>query len=41
MTKEKAKYLAEVFNAYAEGKTIEVFGDSDYDDGYGDEDLNS
>ena len=27
MTKEKAKHLAEIFNAYAEGKTIEVFGD--------------
>ena len=25
MTKEKAKHLAEIFNAYAEGKTIEVF----------------
>ena len=27
MTKEKAKHLAEVFNAYAEGKHIEVFLD--------------
>ena len=27
MTKEKAKHLAEVLNAYAEGKTIEVFRD--------------
>lgn len=25
MTKEKAKHLAEIFNAYAEGKPIEVF----------------
>ena len=29
MTKEKAKYLAEVLNAYAEGKTIEVFLDKE------------
>ena len=28
MTKEKAKYLAEVLKAYAEGKTIEVLLDS-------------
>ena len=27
MTKEKAKHLAEIFNAYAEGKTIEVLLD--------------
>lgn len=27
MTRKKAKHLAEVFNAYAEGKTIEVFLD--------------
>lgn len=27
MTKEQAKHLAEIFNAYAEGKTIEVFRD--------------
>ena len=27
MTKEKAKQIAEVLNAYAEGKTIEVFRD--------------
>lgn len=27
MTKEKAKHLAEIFNAYAEGKPIEVFLD--------------
>ena len=27
MTKEKAKHLAEVLNAYAESKTIEVFRD--------------
>ena len=25
MTKEKAKHLAEIFNAYADGKPIEVF----------------
>ena len=30
MTKEKAKHLAEIFNAYAEGKTIEVFLDGDW-----------
>ena len=30
MTKEKAKNLAEIFNAYAEGKTIEVFIDGDW-----------
>ena len=31
MTKEKAKHLAEVFNAYAEGKTIEVFLDKEFE----------
>ena len=31
MTKEKAKHLAEIFNAYAEGKTIEVFLDLDWE----------
>ena len=30
MTKEKAKNLAEIFNAYAEGKTIEVFLDGEW-----------
>ena len=30
MTKEKAKHLAEVFNAYAEGKPIEVFLDGEW-----------
>lgn len=30
MTKEKAKYLAEIFNAYAEGKQIEVFLDGEW-----------
>ena len=30
MTKEKAKYLAEVLKAYAEGKTIEVFLDGEW-----------
>ena len=30
MTKEKAKYLAEIFNAYAEGKPIEVFLDGEW-----------
>ena len=30
MTKEKAKHLAEVLNAYAEGKTIEVFLDGEW-----------
>lgn len=30
MTKEQAKHLAEVLNAYAEGKTIEVFLDLDW-----------
>ena len=38
MTKEKAKYLAEIFNAYAEGKPIEVFLDWEWgevpSDGY-------
>ena len=32
MTKEKAKHLAEIFNAYAEGKTIEVFLDWEWRD---------
>lgn len=36
MTKEKAKYLAEVLNAYAEGKPIEVL----LDDEWGEVDLN-
>ena len=35
MTREKAKHLAEVLNAYAEGKTIEVF----IDDEWGESDL--
>lgn len=30
MTQEKAKHLAEVLNAYAEGKTIEVFLDGEW-----------
>lgn len=30
MTQEKAKYLAEIFNAYAEGKPIEVFLDGEW-----------
>ena len=30
MTKEQAKHLAEVLNAYAEGKTIEVFLDNEW-----------
>ena len=30
MTKEKAKYLAEIFNAYEEGKPIEVFLDGEW-----------
>ena len=30
MTKEKAKHLAEVLNAYAEGKPIEVFLDGEW-----------
>ena len=30
MTKEKAKHLAEVLNAYAEGKTIEVLLDDEW-----------
>ncbi len=30
MTKEKSKYLAEIFNAYAEGKPIEVFLDGEW-----------
>ena len=30
MTRERAKYLAEVLNAYAEGKTIEVFLDNEW-----------
>lgn len=30
MTKEKAKHLAEIFNAYAEGKPIEVFLDGEW-----------
>ena len=30
MTKERAKYLAEVLNAYAEGKPIEVFLDNEW-----------
>ena len=30
MTREQAKHLAEIFNAYAEGKTIEVFLDLDW-----------
>ena len=30
MTKEKAKHLAEVLNAYAEGKTIEVLLDGEW-----------
>lgn len=30
MTKEKAKHLAEILNAYAEGKTIEVFLDGEW-----------
>ena len=38
MTKEKAKHLAEIFNAYSEGKTIEVFLDLEWgevpSDGY-------
>ena len=38
MTKEKAKHLAEILNAYAEGKTIEVFLDWEWgevpSDGY-------
>lgn len=36
MTKEKAKHLAEIFNAYAEGKPIEVL----LDDEWGEVDLN-
>ena len=36
MTKEKAKHLAEIFNAYAEGKTIEVLLDGEW----GEVDLN-
>ena len=36
MTKEKAKHLAEVLNAYAEGKPIEVLLDSEW----GEVDLN-
>ena len=36
MTKEKAKHLAEVLNAYAEGKPIEVFLDGEW----GEVDLN-
>ena len=35
MTREKAKHLTEVLNAYAEGKTIEVF----IDDEWGESDL--
>ena len=30
MTRKQAKHLAEVFNAYAEGKTIEVFLDNEW-----------
>ena len=30
MTQEKAKHLAEVLNAYADGKTIEVFLDGEW-----------
>ena len=30
MTREKAKHLAEIFNAYAEGKPIEVFLDGEW-----------
>ena len=30
MTKEKAKHLAEIFNAYVEGKPIEVFLDGEW-----------
>ena len=30
MTKEKAKHLAEIFNAYAEGKPIEVLLDGEW-----------
>lgn len=30
MKKEKAKHLAEIFNAYAEGKPIEVFLDGEW-----------
>ena len=36
MTKEKAKQMAEVLNAYAEGKPIEVL----LDDEWGEGDLN-
>lgn len=36
MTKEQAKHLAEVLNAYAEGKTIEVLLDGEW----GEVDLN-
>ena len=36
MTKEKAKHLAEILNAYAEGKPIEVL----LDDEWGEVDLN-
>ena len=36
MTKEQAKHLAEVLNAYAEGKSIEVL----LDDEWGEVDLN-
>ena len=31
MTQEKAKHLAEVLNAYAEGKTIEVLLDDEWE----------
>ena len=30
MTRKQAKHLAEIFNAYAEGKTIEVFLDGEW-----------
>lgn len=30
MTREQAKHLAEIFNAYAEGKTIEVLLDGEW-----------
>ena len=36
MTREQAKHLAEIFNAYAEGKTIEVLLDGEW----GEVDLN-
>ena len=31
MTKEKAKHLAEILNAYAEGKPIEVLLDDEWE----------